>query len=137
MIASLNPLRPYMPLIGLVALLAYGGGMYWWGGSNARNACAAANGKASAKVEQTEDKRDANIEEIATAAARATAAELNLNRGQTDESTDRIRTVVVPGACRTVDPGIVRELRQARDDANAALGIRMRPGATEPAATDP
>lgn len=129
--------NPYAWLAALLILIATGAGCYWWGGNNARNACAAANGKANAKLESAEDKRDTNIEQIATAAARATAAEMNQNRGQTDESSERIRTVVVPGACRAVDPGIVRELRQARDDANTALGIRMRSSATERPAADP
>jgi hypothetical protein len=137
MIASLNPLRPYMPLIGLVLLLAYGGGMYWWGGNNARNACSAANGKASAKVEQTEDKRDANIEAIASATASAVAAELNQNRSDSNDRSERIRIVEVPGACRAIDPVIVRELRQAADSVNTALGVRVRPDPAEPGSGNP
>lgn len=135
-IGLLDPIRPYLRLIGLVALIAYGLGAYWVGGRNARNACAAANGKASAKIESIEDKRDLKIEDIAAATAGAVAAELTANRGYSDESAERIRTVVVPSDCRTVDPSILRELREARDDANSALGVRMRPGSADPAAAD-
>lgn len=118
----LNPIRPYLRLIGLVALLAYGGGMYWWGGSNARNACAAKAGKASAKIEAREDRRDQAVDAIGAETDKAVNTEQNLNRSRTDESAHRIRTVVVPGNCRAVDPAVVRELQQAADDANATLG---------------
>lgn len=127
----------YRALAIVLALVLFGGGMYWWGGNNARNACAAKQGKASAKVEKAEDKRDEQVEKIATATATAVARELAMAKGETNESADRIRVVEVPIACRSVDPGIVRELRQARADANAALGVRLRSGSTEPAATDP
>jgi hypothetical protein len=126
----------YRALALVLALCLFGGGMYWWGGNNARNACAAANGKASAKVEKAEDKRDANIEAIAAATASAVAAELNQNRNEGNESIERIRTVYVRPECRAVDPDILRELRQARDDANAALGISVRPAATATDTTD-
>lgn len=133
----LDPVRPYLRLIGLVALLVYGGGMYWWGGSNARNACAAANGKASAKLERAEDKRDMAVEDIAAATAEAVARELNNSRSDADESAQRIRVVEVPVACRTVDPGIVRELREARDGVNAALGGGVRPASAGAPAANP
>lgn len=127
----------YRALALVLAVLLLVGGGYWWGGNNARNACAAANGKATAKVEKAEDKRDVNIEAIATATADAVAAELNQNRGAANESAEIIRTVVVPGDCRPVDPIIVRELRTAADGVNATLGIRMRSGSTERRASDP
>ena len=126
MIVNLIPVQ-YRALALVLALGLFGGGMYWWGGSNARNACAAANGKANAKIEKAEDKRDLAVEDIATATATAVAQELNRTRSETDESAERIRTVVVPGTCRAVDPFILRELRQARDDTNAALGVSVRP----------
>ncbi len=127
----------YRALALVLALGLFGGGMYWWGGNNARNACAAANGKASAKVEEAEDKRDANIENIATATANAVAAELNRNRGQSDERSERIRIVEVPGACRNIDPAIVRELRQAADGINATLGIGVRSDTPGTSAANP
>jgi len=126
--------NPYLILAGMLALVGAFGGGYWRGNVAASDACEAEKGRAAVKVEAAEDDRDANIEAIATAAATATAAAMNENRGATNESSERIRTVVVPGACRAVDPAILRELREARDDANAALGIGVRP---DPAGTDP
>ncbi len=127
----------YRALALVLALGLFGGGMYWWGGNNARNACAAANGKASAKVEKAEDRRDLAVEDIATATATAVAAELNQNRSDANDRAERIRIVEVPGACRNIDPAIVRELRQAADGVNAALGVRVRPAPAEPGAGNP
>jgi len=130
-------LSPYVWLGALLALLGALGGGYWWGHSAAAASCAARAGKASAKIEQAEDRRDANIEAIATATGASVAAALSANRGSTDESTERIRTVVVPGACAAVDPDILRELRAARDDANAALGVGVRPASSGASASHP
>jgi hypothetical protein len=130
-------LNPWVWLIAAAVLLASVGGGYWWGHTAAATSCKAKAGAATTKVEKVEDRRDENIDKIAAATAGAVAAALNENRGSTDESTERIRTVVVPGACRAVDPGILRELRAARDDANAALGIGVRPGASGADPADP
>jgi hypothetical protein len=127
----------YRALALVLALGLFGGGMYWWGGNNARNACAAKAGKESAKIEKAEDKRDIAIDGIAAATAEAVAAELNRNRGLSDERAERIRVVEVPGACRNIDPAIMRELRAAADGANAALGIGVRSAAAESGAGNP
>lgn len=126
MIVQLIPVQ-YRALALVLAVLVLVGGGYWWGGHNARNACAAANGKASAKVEQAEDKRDANIDAIAAATADAVASELNQNKADANESAQIIRTVYVPGNCRAIDPIIVQQLRTAADGINAKVGISMRP----------
>ena len=125
---NLIPLE-YRALVLVVSLGLFGGGMYWWGGSNARNACAAKNGAATAKVERAEDKRDLAVEDIASATASAVANELRNNRSDGDESSERIRTIAVPGNCRAVDPVVLRELDSARDHINAALGVSVRPSA--------
>jgi hypothetical protein len=117
----------YRALAFVLALGLFGGGMYWWGGSNARNACSAANGKASAKVEKAEDKRDVNIEAIAAATGAAVAQQLNQNRNDSNDDAEKIRTVYIRPECRAIDTDILRNLQQARDDANAALGISVRP----------
>ena len=130
-------MNPYLILAGVLALVGAFGGGYWRGNVAASDSCKAEKLDVVTKVESTEDTRDANIEAIATAAATATAAAMNENRGATNESSERIRTVVVPGACRAVDPAILFELRQARDDANAALGIGVRPDAAGADSTDP
>lgn len=122
-------MNPHLILAGVLAIVGAFGGGYWRGNVAASDACEAEKGRAVVKTEAAEDTRDANIEAIATAAATATAAAMNENRGVTNESSERIRTIVVPGACRAVDPAILFELRQARDDANAALGGSLRPGA--------
>jgi len=130
-------LSPWFWLIAAVLLLATGSGGYWWGHRTAASSCAAKADAAAAKVEAAEDARDANVEAVATATAAAVAGALATNRGYADGSEGRIRTVVVPGDCRAVDPVIVRELREAADDVNAALGVRVRPAATGPGPADP
>jgi hypothetical protein len=129
--------NPYFILAGVLAIGCSGGGGFLYGRSVEADACDADKLDVVTKVESTEDTRDENIEAIATAAATATAAAMNANRGSTNESTERIRTVVVPGACRAVDPAILFELRQARDDANAALGIGVRPAEAGTAPSGP
>lgn len=130
-------MNPYVILGVVLAIGAAAGGGYWRGHVAATNACSANAAKEIGRVEAAEDRRDENIEAIATAAATATAAAMNENRGATNESSERIRTVVVPGPCRAVDPAILLELRQARDDANAALGVGVRPVAPGTAPADP
>lgn len=125
---------PYLILGAVLAIGGAAGGGYWFGHSVASDACIAKAAEDAGKVEAAEDKRDTNIEAIATAAASAAAAAMNENRGSTYESVERIRTVEVPADCRRVDPVVLRELRAARDGANAALGVGVRPGA---AGTDP
>ena len=130
-------INPYAILAAVLFWLASVAGAYWWGSSSASDACAAKAGKASAKVEAAEDRRDAAIDDIGADTRTAVDNERNLNKGRTNESAQRIRTVVVPGDCRRIDPAIVRELQQATDDANAALGVGMRPAPAGPAAADP
>lgn len=130
-------LNPWAYLIAAAVLLGSVGGGYWWGHTAAATTCQAKAGGAAAKVERIEDRRDAVIDQVAAATAGAVAAALNQNRGSTDESVERIRTVVVPADCRAVDPDVLRELRAARDDANAALRSGLRPGAAGAAPADP
>lgn len=130
-------MNPYLILGAGLAIGAAAGVGYWRGHTAATDACVADAAKLAGKVEAAEDKRDTNVEAIATAAATAAAAALNENRGTTHESVERIRTVVVPADCRAVDPDILRELRAARDGANAALGIGVRPGAAGTDSADP
>lgn len=124
--------NPWTYLIVVAVMALSIGGGYRLGHTAATTSCAAKAGKAAAKVEAAEDRRDANIDAIGATTATGVAGALNQNRGTTDDSVERIRTIVVPGDCRAVDPGIVRELRAARDDANAALGVGLRPGTAEP-----
>ncbi len=130
-------MNPYLILGAVLAIGAAGAGGFFYGKSVEADACIADAAKEAGKVESAEDKRDANVEAIATAAATAAAAALNENRGTTHESVERIRTVVVPADCRAVDPDILRELRTARDGANAALGIGVRPAGTGADSADP
>lgn len=120
----------------LVLALVFAWG-YWLGSSAAKDACAAKAGTAAAKVEKAEDRRDVNIDAIASATAGAVAAAMNDNRATSNDSSEKIRTVVVPGPCRAVDPSILLELRTAADSANAALGIGVRPGAAGPGPAHP
>lgn len=130
-------MNPYFILAGVLALVGAGGGGFLYGRSVGKDACVAKAAIEAGRVEAAEDTRDENIEAIATAAATAAAAALNDNRGTTYESVERIRTVEVPADCRSVDHGILRELRAARDGANAALGVGVRPGAAGADPADP
>jgi len=130
-------LNPWTYLIAVAVVLGSVGGGYWWGHTAAATTCKARAGGAAAKVERVEDQRDAAIDKVAAATASAVAAALNQNRGSTDESVERIRTVVVPADCRAVDPDVLRELRAARDDANAALGSGLRSSAAGAPPADP
>jgi hypothetical protein len=132
-----NPLNPYAWLIAVAVLLSSVGGGYWWGHTAAATSCAAKAGKAVGKAVDVGDRRDTKVDAIGQSTAAATGAALNRNRNATDESVERIRTVIVPGPCRAVDPAILRELRAARDGANTALGIGVRPGSAGAGAADP
>jgi hypothetical protein len=130
-------LNPYAWLIAAAVLLSSGGGGYWWGHTAAATSCKAAAIKPLTKAANAGARRDAHVDAIGQASAAATDAALNRNRNATDESAQRIRTVVVPGPCRLVDPGILRELRNARDGTNAALGVGVRQGAAGAGAVHP
>lgn len=130
-------MNPYLILAGVLAIAAAGGGGFLYGRSVEADACAAAAAKEAGKVEAAEDRRDENIEAIGAAVESAVATAMNQNRGTTHESIERIRTVEVPADCRRVDPGILRELRAARDGANAALGVGVRPAAAGADPADP
>lgn len=130
----MNPWPILAALLLLVATTVCG---FFYGQHVGKQAC-----KASAFVDVTASVKSANktgaaIDGIAAASAVNTAAHLNTNRSATDESAERIRTVVVPGDCRRVDPAVVRELRGARDEANAAIGAGLRQGPAGSAAADP
>lgn len=126
-------LNPWTYLVALALLGASFAAGYRVRGSM----CEAAAGKNAAKVEKAEDRRDENIEAIAGATASAVAGALAQNTGDTHESEARIIRVPVAGACRDVPDPILRELRAARDDANAALGVRVRSAPTSADPPDP
>ena len=130
-------MNPYAILAALLLWIASAVGSFFWGRhveGNARDAAAKAAGD---KIEAVEDKRDTNVDAIGAAVAAGVAAALNENGSTTHESAERIRTVLVPGTCRDVDPGIVRELAQATDDANTTLRVGLRSAASRAAAADP
>jgi hypothetical protein len=121
-------LNPYFWLtVVIVSVLQIGGG-YWWGHTAATDHAKAKSGTALDRAVVGANAKGAAIDKIGSDTSHATAAAVNDNRGSTDESTARIRTVVVDGPCRDVPPAIVRELDTARDDANTALrtGLRSR-----------
>ena len=130
-------LNPYFLLSVVVLSLALVGGGYWFGCRTTADHFKAATGKSLEQAIADANKVGAAVDKIGADTAKTTGAAINDNRGSTDESTARIRTIVVPGDCRAVDPGIVRELDAARSEANAALGAGLRPGAAGAAATDP
>lgn len=127
-------LNPWIYVAALVVLLATAGGAFGAGWLVRGWRCKAAAGTGAAKVERIEDRRDENIDAIATKTAAAVTGAMAGNRSKTDDSATFIRTVYVRPDCQLVPDPIVRELRAATDDANAALGIGVRP---EPAGAAP
>lgn len=133
-------LNPKAYAVAVVVMLGFGltgllGGFV--GGYVVRGwKCKASAGTAAAKVERVEDRRDENIEAIASATAGAVAAAITENRSDTHASVHTIRTVEVPAACRDVPADILRELRAGAESANAALGVGVRPGAAGAGAAD-
>lgn len=81
--------------------------------------------------------RQRDAETIGTAVASATAAALHQNAGSSNESVERIRTVVVPAECRDVDAASLHELRTATAAANRTLGDGLRSLAPGTGAGDP
>jgi hypothetical protein len=115
----------------VVLSLALVGGGYWFGCRTTADHFKAKTGVALEDAIKAGNKVGAAIDAIGTTTTATTAAAVNDNRGSTDESVARIRTVVVPGPCADVPAPILRELDAARDDANTALrnGLRSRAAA--------
>src|SRR5690606_26396006 len=129
-------LSPWFWLIAAVLLLATGSGGYWWGHRTAASSCAAKAGAAAAKAERAEDQRDEAIDGIGAATVAGRSAAEGETRSATHASVERIRTVVVPGDCRAVDPVVLRELDEGRERVNAKIrsGLRQRAAGADPAA---
>lgn len=125
-------LNPWFWLVLVVGLLVLVGGGYWWGATNASAACGNDAGKQANRAEAAEDARDSAVDAVGERTRAATNAAYNDTRGTADERAQRIRTVVVPGDCRAVDPAIVRELDDARERINAKIRGDLRPGAPQP-----
>lgn len=123
-------LNPYFWLTVVVLSLALVGGGYWFGCRTTADHFKAATGKTLEQAIADSNAKGAAIDKIGSDTSHATAAAVNDNRGSTDESTARIRTVVVDGPCRDVPAVIVHELDTARDDANGALRAGLRSRAT-------
>lgn len=130
--------NPWVILGLLLALAGSVFGGYQWGASSERDACAAAAGGQAAKAEGIEDGRDASVDAIGSATSAAVNAAGNQTREAAHESAERVRTVVVPGPCRVVDPVVVRETRAAVERINAKVRGGLRPGAgtVDPAGPD-
>jgi hypothetical protein len=128
-------LNPYFWLTVVILSLALAGGGFWYGCRVTTDHWKAATGKTLEEAVKDSNARGAAIDKIGSDTSHATAAAVNDNRGSTDESTARIRTVVLDGPCRDVPAVIVHELDSARDDANTALraGLRSRTTSTDAA----
>lgn len=84
----------------------------------------------SALAGQVADQNKANTSIDATGASTraSVSGALNENRSSTHAAIERIRTVVVPGPCRDVDPVVLREAGEAVDRVNAKIRGGLRPG---------
>lgn len=131
-------LNPWTYVAAGAVLLAVAAGSFGAGYMVRGWKCGAGAAKAAAKVEAAEDRRDQNIEAIGTRTRESVHAAEADTRGTADESAARIRTIVMPGPCRDVDPVVLHELDAARDRINAKIGGGVRPGAADagPAAAE-
>lgn len=121
-------LNPWLLVALLVWTLAAVGGGYAWGSHAQANARDAQAHKDDVKADGVQAKRDQHIDAIGADAQQATNRAHNDTQGAGDEAAARIRTVLVPGDCRTVPADIVRELDDARARINAKIGSGMRSG---------
>lgn len=119
--------RVWLALL-ISAVLCVGGG-YQWGKHATTNAVAASASKADHKVATVEATRAAKVEAIGVAASTTVAVALNTNQVRTDESTERIRTVLVPADCRDMPAAVMHELSGEADRINAQIRSGLRPGA--------
>ncbi|HET6805340.1 MAG TPA: hypothetical protein VFH59_07875 [Frateuria sp.] len=129
---------PWLLLALVLWTLASVGGGYAWGRHAEGNARDAQAYRADTRQADADAQRDGHIEAIGATTRRATNQARNDTQGAGDEAAARIRTVLVPGDCRTVPADIVRELDTARERINAKIGSGVRPGpahaSTAPAA---
>lgn len=132
-------MNPYTPLVGLLLLvIAFIGGCVH-GKRGAEQACGNAVGIAGAAIKGAQDARDGAIDAIGAQTTAGRDAALNDTRSTAHASAERIRTVVVPGDCRDVDPVVLRETGEGIDRVNTKIrgGLRQRaPGGDSAAAGD-
>ncbi|MBB5769114.1 hypothetical protein [Xanthomonas euroxanthea] len=76
----------------------------------------------------SQNKTNAAIDAAGAVARAAVSGALNENRSSTHAAIERIRTVVVPGPCRDVDPILLREAGEAVDRVNAKIRGGLRSG---------
>ncbi len=120
-------MNPWTLLGALLLLVATGLGSCSYGKHLGRQACAAAAGKAIAVTKRAQDGRDTAIDTIGIAARAAADAATTETRSNTHAAVERVRTVVVPGPCRDVDPAIVREHDEAQQRIDAKIRSGVRP----------
>jgi hypothetical protein len=138
-VADLRPgasVNPYTPLVAALLLVASFIGGCVHGQRGAKDACVAAAGAALAGAKGAQDTRDAAIDTLGAQTAAGRDAAVNDTRSTAHASAERIRTVVVPGDCRDVDPVVLRETGEAIDRVNAKIrsGVRQRAAGGDPAA---
>lgn len=128
-------MNPWIIIGFLVMLVVTGLGSCSYGKQLGKQACAAKAGVQLTTTKGVQDQRDVNVEAIGTATAKTAQAAANETRTNTNESIERIRTVMVPGPCRDVDPVIVREHAESQQRINAKIRSGVRPAAAGTAAT--
>lgn len=117
--------------LGTVAVVGFGGHRM------ASNACKAEAGVVVSENKGVQDARDGTIDTIGAQTAAGRDAAVNDTRSTTHASAERIRTVVVPGDCRNVDPVVLQELEAGRERINAKIrdGLRQRSAGRDRAPT--
>jgi hypothetical protein len=130
-------MNPWIFVGFLVTLIVTGLGSCSYGKRLGTQACAAKSGVQLASTKAAQDTRDAAIEVIATETTQASDAAAHQTKVNTHESIERIRTVVVPGPCRDIDPVIVREHAESRARINAKIGSGLRPAGAGTTAASP
>ena len=130
-------INPWLILGVVLAFVAGTTGAFFYGKDVGRDDLIAEQAEQAEKTRERDAERATNTEAIATAAGAAVAMALNQNAGVSNESVERIRTVLVPGECRAADPVVVSELRAGQADINAALRGGLRRIAAATGAGDP
>ena len=130
-------INPWVLLGAVLVLVGASTGAFLYGKEVGRDGLIAEQAEDAERTRERDAERATNTEAIATAAGAAVAVALNQNTGATNESMERIRTVVVPGECRDADPVVVSELRAGQVDINAALRGGLRRIAAAAGTGDP
>ncbi|MFO3704411.1 hypothetical protein ACI6Q5_05365 [Xanthomonas codiaei] len=123
-------MRVYAILAAVLLFVVTNVGSFFFGKHYGQLDQRAKAGNAFASQVADQNKTNTAIDAAGASARAAVSGALNENRSSTHAAIERIRTVVVPGPCRDVDPVLLREAGEAVDRVNAKIRGSVRPGTT-------